>query len=329
MIPIASHLQSFFTERLARQRRASPHTMAAYRDTFSLLLRFTEVHLGKAPSDLGLDDLDAPLIGAFLDYLEVDRQNAPQTRNARLATIRSFFRYLAPLVPQRAQLVQRVLAIPQKRWDRNLVDFLSLPEINALLAAPDRSTWAGRRDHCLLLFAIQTGLRVSEIRSLRIEQLELRGGVHVRLLGKGRKERAVPLTRQTVKALRHWLRERRGDPQQVVFTSRRGGPLSRDAVEKLVRKHSARAAEGCPSLNSKRISPHVLRHTAAVQLLQAGVDRAVIALWLGHESIETTQMYLDADLAIKEAALAKLAPLNGSMPRFRADDQLLAFLRNL
>jgi site-specific recombinase XerD len=303
--------------------------MAAYRDALSLLLRFAQVRLGKAPSDLGLDDLDAPVIGAFLDHLEAERNNGPRTRNARLAAIRSFFRYLAPLVPERAELVQRVLAIPQTRCDRPLVDFLRRAEIEALLRAPDRSTWTGRRDHCLLLLAVQTGLRVSEIIGLRVEQIELRPGAHIRCFGKGRKERAVPLTRQTANALRPWLRERGSDPEQVVFPSRRGGPLSRDAVEKLVRKHGTKAAESCPPLAQKRLSPHVLRHSAAVQLLQAGVDQTVIALWLGHESIETTHIYLDADLAIKEAALARLAPLKAKPRRFKADDRLLAFLRDL
>jgi len=329
VIPIAPYLQSFFAERLAQQRMASPHTMAAYRDAFSLLLRFAADHLSKAPSDLVVDDLDTPLIGAFLDHIETKRRNGPRTRNARLAAIRSFFRYLAPRLPERAEVVQRVLAIPQKRFDRDLVDFLTRAEIDALLKAPDRSTWAGRRDHCLLLFAVQTGFRVSEITGLRIEQVELRSGAHVRCHGKGRKERVVPLTRHAAEVMRQWLKERHGDPPAVVFPSRRGGSLSRDAVEKLVTKHTRKAADTCRSLVEKRVSPHVLRHTAAVQLLQAGTHQVTIALWLGHESIETTQIYLEADLTTKEAALTKLAPLDGRAQRFKADDRLMAFLKEL
>jgi len=329
VIPIAPHLQAFFTERLARQRSASPHTMVAYRDAFSLLLRFTTARLGKKASDLVLDDLDAPLIGAFLEHLETDRGNCPRTRNARLAAIRSFFHYLAPLVPERAETIRRILAIPDKRFDRALVDFLTTGEIEAFLGTPDRSTRTGRRDHCLLLLAVQTGLRVSEITGLRIEQIELRPVAHVRCYGKGRKERVVPLTRHAVGAVKQWLEERDGMPTDVVFPSNRGRALSRDAVEKLVSKYGEQAAKTCPSLAEKRLSPHVLRHTAAVQLLQAGTHQVTIALWLGHESIETTRIYLETDLTAKEAAVAKLVPTGGSTSRFRADDRLLAFLKDV
>jgi len=329
MILIAPHLQAFFAERLAQQRQVSPHTMAAYRDAFCLLLQFATGRLRKAPSDLVVDDLDAPLIGAFLDYLETERRNGPRTRNARLAAVRSFFRYLAFRVPERAEGIRRILAIPEKRFDRDLVDFLTRAEIEALLKAPDRATWTGRRDHCLLLFAVQTGLRVSEITGLRIEQVELRSGAYVRCHGKGRKERVVPLTPHAVNVARQWLNERRGDSAAVVFPSRRGGSLSRDAVEKLVAKHAKKARGTCPSLVEKRVSPHVLRHTAAVQLLQAGTHQVTIALWLGHESIETTQIYLEADLTAKEAALKKLAPLKGDVQRFKADDSLMTFLKDL
>jgi integrase/recombinase XerD len=327
MSALAPLLQTFFTDRLQRQRRASPHTVAAYKDAFSLFLRFARERRGKAPSDLALDDLDAELIGAFLEHLETERGNSVRTRNARLAAIHSFFHYIAVLVPERAELIARVLAIPSKRFDRGPVDFLTRPEAKALLTAPDRSTWVGRRDHVLLLLAMQTGLRVSEVVSLRTEQLALDAAAHVRCRGKGRKERCTPLTRQTVSALRAWLRERGGAPSDPVFPSRCGGCLSRDAVEKLVAKYAAQAPT--PTLRAKRVTPHVLRHTAAVQLLQAGVDTAVIALWLGHESVETTQIYLDADLTMKEAALAKLQPLDAHPGRFRADDRLLAFLNGL
>lgn len=329
MILIAPHLQAFFTDRLARQRSVSPHTVEAYRDTFSLLLRFATARLGKQASDFILDDLDAPLIGAFLEHLETGRGNCPRTRNARLAAIRSFFRYLAPLVPEQAEAVRRILAIPGKRFNRALVDFLTTGEIEALLGSPDRSTRTGRRDHCLLLLAVQTGLRVSEIIGLRIEQLELRPVAHVRCYGKGRKERVVPLTRQAVGVVKQWLKERDGLPTDVVFPSNRGTALSRDAVERLVSKYRERAADVCPSLAEKRLSPHVLRHTAAIQLLQAGTHQVTIALWLGHESMETTRIYLEADLTAKEAAVAKLAPTGESTRRFKADDRLMAFLKSL
>jgi site-specific recombinase XerD len=329
MIPLAPLLESFFTERLMKQRQATSNTIDAYRYAFTLLLRFAETRTGKAPSDLFLEDVDATLIGAFLDHLETERGNQASTRNARLAAIHSFFRSIAPQVPDRAELVQRVLAIPQKRTDRDIVDFLTPDEMKALLAAPDQSTWIGRRDHCLLLFAVQTGLRLSEITGLRVAQLNLEAGAHVRCRGKGRKERTTPLTGQTVKALKRWLKERGGSGEDVVFPSRRGGPLSSDAVQRLVAKYAARAEEKSPSLREKKVTPHVLRHTTAVELLQAGVDRTVIALWLGHESIATTQIYLDADLAMKEAAMARLAPVRGTQKRFRADDRLMSFLKDL
>ena len=276
-----------------------------------------------------MTDLDAGLIGAFLNHLESDRQNCARTRNARLTAIRSFFHYIAVKEPGHIALIQRVLAIPQKRFDRNLVNFLTRAEIDALLAAPDRDTWIGRRDHALLLVAIQTGLRVSELIRLSVDQLILQTGPHIRCRGKGRKERCTPLTAQTVETLRTWLREQQGNPTDSVFPSRRGGALSRDAVERLVTKYAKKAEQSCPSLKSKQVSPHVLRHTTAVQLLQAGVDCSVIALWLGHESVETTQMYLHADLSIKEKAIARTDPLPDRPRRYQPGDRLLAFLRGL
>jgi len=322
-------LQAFFTDRLQNQRCASAHTIAAYRDTFRLLLRFAQQRLGKPPYDLLVADLDARLVGAFLDYLETERNNAVRTRNARLAAIRSFFRFAAPQLPDHLALIGRVLAIPQKRADRALVSYLSRAEIEALLAAPDRATWTGRRDAVLLLVAVQTGLRVSELINLHTEDVLLGTGAHIRCTGKGRKQRCTPLTRPTARALREWLREQRAQPDDFVFPSRRGAGLSRDAVERLVEKHADRARTSCPSLDRRRITPHVLRHTTAVQLLQAGVDRSVIALWLGHESVETTQIYLDADLALKQRALARTAPAGIGRGRFRPDDALLAFLNGL
>lgn len=329
MTSLAPVLEVFFTERLQRQRQASPHTIAAYRDTFRLLLGFAKKQIGKAPTDLLLADIDATLIGAFLDHLEKHRGNGARTRNARLAAIRSFFCFAASREPSHAALIQRVLAIPQKRFDRNLVNFLARPEVEALLAAPDRDTWLGRRDHALLLVAVRTGLRVSEQTGLRIDDCILGTGAHVRCHGKGRKERCTPLDRGTVAVLRAWIKHSGAAPTDFVFPSRRGTRLSTDAVERLLAKHVHAAALTCPTLARKHVTPHVLRHTTAVHLLEAGVDRAVIALWLGHEGVETTQIYLDADLAMKERALARTAPPHVGLHRFRPRDSLLAFLEDL
>lgn len=329
MTTLASLIQSFFTERLQHQRQASPHTVEAYKFAFSLLLRFARDRLGKAPSKLLLEDLDAPLIISFLHHLEVERHNSVRTRNARLAAIHSFFNYIAVLVPDHADLIKRVLDIPCKRFDRKLVNFLSRPEFLALLAAPDRETRLGRRDHALLLVAIQTGLRASELVNLRVDQIVPGKHAHLRCRGKGRKERCTPLTRQTMDVLRAWLKERGGAPEDPVFLSSRGGVLSLDALEKIVTKHAIAAAQTCATIREKRVTPHVLRHTAAMQLRQAGVDISVIALWLGHESIETTQIYLHADLATREEALSRLAPVESGYRRFRAGDELLLFLKGL
>jgi len=322
-------LQACFTDRLVGQRNASPHTIASHRDTFRLLLGFAQQALKKAPAALAISDLDAPFIGRFLAYVEKDRGNTPQTRNVRLAAIHSFFHYLALQEPSLGALAQRVLAIPGKRHKTKPVDFLTRDEIGALLAAPDQSTWAGRRDRTLLLVAAQTGLRASELIGLRCQDVVLTTGAHVRCLGKGRRERCTPLRKDAVAALRHWLPERNGQPSEVVFPNAQGSPLSRDGVEYLLAKHVAAARLACPSLKNKRVSPHVLRHSTAMDLLQHGVDRSVIALWLGHESMETTQVYLHANLALKEQALAKTDPLKGQPGRYRPGDKLLAFLQGL
>jgi site-specific recombinase XerD len=326
---LAPLLETFFTERLQRQRQVSGHTVAAYRDTFRLLLGFAREQVGRAPSDLLLADIDAPFIGAFLDHLEKERKNGARTRNARLAAIRSFFRFAAALEPAHAGLIQRVLAIPQKRFDHDLVTFLTRPEVDAVLAAPERKTWLSRRDHALLLVAVRTGLRVSELTGLRVQDCALHTGAHVRCHGKGRKERCTPLDRETVGLLRAWMKDAGAAPSDFLFPSRRGGQLSTDAVERILAKHVAIAARACATLGRKNVTPHVLRHTTAVHLLEAGVDRAVIALWLGHESVETTQIYLDADLAMKERALARTAPPHVGRQRFRPKDSLLAFLEGL
>lgn len=329
MSTLAPTMEGFFTERLITQRRASGNTVASYRDTLRLLLAFAQRQTGKAPSKLEIEDLDAKLIGAFLEHLEVERHNSISTRNNRLAAIHSLFAYAALRHPDHAALIQRVLAIPAKRMDRQLVSFLTQAEANALLAAPDRNTWVGRRDHALLVVAIQTGLRVSELTALRCADVDLNTGAHLRCYGKGRKERITPLTALTRSVLRPWLAERQGDPAQPLFPSRRDGPLSRDAVALLVAKHARAAVQHCPSLATKTVTPHVLRHTCAMQLLTAGVDTSVIALWLGHESVETTQIYLHADLAIKERALARTTPPDTKPGRYRAPDPLLAFLEAL
>lgn len=326
---LAGLLEAFFTDRLIRQRRASPHTIASYRDAFRLLLNFAQRRLNKTPSALSLEDLDAPLVGDFLDYLEKERGNGARSRNARLAAVHSFFRYAALNEPGRSALIQRVLAMPSKRYDRRPIEFLARSEIDALLAAPDPRSWAGRRDRMLLLVAVQTGLRVSELTALRCQDVVLGSGAHVRCQGKGRKERCTPLRKEAASALVGWLRERNGEPSEPLFPNARGGQLSTDGVAYLLAKHVAAARKGCSSLARKRISPHVLRHSAAMDLLQHGVDRAVIALWLGHESVETTQMYLHASLEVKEQAIARLAPLHVPRGRYRPDDALIAFLRSL
>ena len=329
MSSLAPLLEEFFTDRLVGQRHASPNTIASYRDTMRLLLAFTEHRIGKQPSKLDIADLDAKLIDAFLDHLERERGNSTRTRNARLAAIHSLYRYAALRHPEHSGLIQRVLAIPEKRSETQLVSFLTEPEVNALLEAPDRSTWTGRRDHALLVLAIQTGLRASELTGLDCGSIELGTGKHVRCRGKARKNRITPLTAQTVAVLRVWLAERNGEPTDPLFPTRPGHRLSRDSVEHLVAKHLATARQHCPSLRGKRISPHTLRHTTAMRLLEAGVDRSVIALWLGHESIKTTEIYLHAHLALKERALTRTAPPNTTAGRYKPPDTLLAFLEGL
>jgi integrase/recombinase XerD len=329
MSTLAPLLQSFFTDRLRRQRQASDHTIAAYRDAIKLLVVFAAEQLAKAPSSLEVADLDARLIGAFLNHLEADRHNSVRTRNARLAAVHALFRHAALHRPDDAAVIQRVLAIPPKRFDRGLVSYLTEPEITALLAAPDRRTWTGRRDHALLMLACQTGLRASELLHLTASDLHLGTGAHVSCFGKGRKQRITPLTTATAATLRAWLAERAGLPTQPLFPTRRGDPLSRDGLQRRLAIYSATAAQACPTLRSKHISPHVLRHSAAMRLLAAGVDSTVIALWLGHEQVATTQIYIHADLALKEKALARTAPQEIKPSRYQPSDKVLAFLDGL
>lgn len=329
MSSLAPTLQAFFTDRLLCQRRVSPNTIASYRDTFRLLLSFAQQQIGKPPAQLELSDLDAALIGTFLERLETERGNSTRTRNIRLAAVRSFFHYAALRHPEHASVIQRVLAIPAKRSDQRIVTFLTPEELKALLASPDQTTWAGRRDHALLLTAAQTGLRVSEVIGLTCDDVQLGTGAHLRAFGKGRKDRIAPLTRQTIAVLRAWIRERQGQPGDPLFPSRDGGPLTRDAIERRVAKHVATAQRSSPTLRTKRVTMHVLRHTAAMMLLTAGIDTATIALWLGHEQERTTRVYLHADLGLKQRVLDQTTPPNGRPGRYRPPDSLLGFLDGL
>lgn len=329
MTALAPTLQAFFTERLIDQRQVSAHTVAAYRDTFRLLLGFAETRTGKAPSDLDVGDLDAEMIGAFLTHLRNDRHNSPRTTNARLSAVHSLFRYTALRHPEHAATIQAVLAVEPARFDKAVIAFLEPGEVEALLAAPDLSRWFGRRDHAVLALAIQTGLRVSELTRLICSDVHLGTGPHVRCVGKGRKQRSTPLTTEVVQVLATWLDERGGGPDDPLFSTSRGRRLSTDAIALLVARHVETARQSCPTLETKNVSPHVLRHTAAMRLLHAGVDTSTIALWLGHEQVETTQIYVHADQTIKERALARTAPLDTMPGRYRPADTLLAFLEQL
>lgn len=329
----ASNLQSliqlFFTDRLLKQLGVSSYTVAAYRDSFRLLLQFASERLGRAPSQLRLEDLDASFLGKFLDHLEKDRGNATRTRNNRLAALHSFFQYVSISEPAFALHCQRVLAIPSKRHERGPVAFLTEEEGQALIAAPRLDTWIGRRDRALLLLAVQTGLRNSELTALRRRDVEFSVGGHVRCLGKGRKMRCTPLRPDVAAVLKEWLSRQQGQPDDLVFPSSNGGRLSADALQRLVTKHVATARLSCPSLMGKKVTPHTLRHSTAMALLSRGVDLSVIALWMGHESTETTQVYLHADMQLKEKALAHATPTGAPPDRFRPTDSLLAFLEAL
>lgn len=331
MTLVAPTIEAWFTERLMTQRQASPRTITSYRDSLRLLLSFATRETSTAPSKLDFTDLDAPLIGAFLNHLETERGNQARTRNARLAAIHSLFGFAAFRHPEHAGLIERVLSIPPKRLERGVVSFLSAGELEALFAVPDRSSWVGRRDHALLVLAAQTGLRVSELTGLSCAEVVLSPGAHVHCSGKGRKERSTPLLPATVKVLRDWMAERDGRPGDPLFPSqgRGGGRLSSDAVQWAITKYAKVAAEHCPSLRAKHVTPHVLRHSAAMLLREGGVDATVIALWLGHSSVKSTDPYLHADLATKQRALARTKPPHVRRGRYRPPDQLLAFLEAL
>lgn len=329
MSALGSTLQAFFAERLKRERNASTLTVAAYRDTWRLLLGFASQRTGKPPSALDFDDLDVTLVGAFLNHLEHERGNTARTRNARLAAIHSLFRYAALRHPEHAERIARVLAIQPKRFERAIVGFLTEVEVAALLSAPGRTTWTGRRDRALLLVAVQTGLRISELIGLCVADVHLGAGAHVLCHGKGRKDRITPLTSATVKVLRDWLAVQQAAPGSHLFPTRTGTALSRDAVERRIALHTATAARICPTLTKKHVTAHTLRHTAAMRLLEAGVDTTVMALWLGHEHVDTTAIYLQAHLAIKERALARIRPPKTQSGRYRPSDALLSFLESL
>jgi integrase/recombinase XerD len=325
----APTLQAYITERLIRQRQASPHTVAAYRDAFKLLLVFAQRRTGKPPSKLEVADLDAPLIGAFLEHLESERGNSIRTRNARLAAIHSLFRYAALRHPEDAAVIQRVLAMPPKRFESAIVTYFTEDEIDALLAAADQRTWTARRDQAMLALACQTGLRASELTALTVGDVHLGAGAHVSCLGKGRRQRITPLAASTARPLEAWMAERAGLPADPLFPTRRGTRLSRDALERRVAKYAALASTTCPTLAEKRTSPHVMRHSAAMRLINADVDIVTVALWLGHQNVATTQTYTHADLALKERALARTAPKDLPPGRYRPSDKVLAFLDSL
>jgi site-specific recombinase XerD len=329
MTALPSLVQRFFTDRLCTQLGASPNTIAAYRDTFRLLLRFATQQTGKPPTKLTLEELDVTLVADFLTHMEDKRGNSARSRNARLASIRSFFGFVAITEPAHLMHCQKVLAIPGKRHEHRAVEFLNRAEMDALMAAPDRNTWIGRRDYAILILALQTGLRVSEITGLRRSDLVLGTGTHIRCDGKGRKQRCTPLRQQATQVLTVWLKERAGLDDDPLFPTLRGTRLSRDAMEQMVHKYVVVAAKSCPSLANKRVTPHVLRHSTAMDLLHHGVDQAVIALWLGHESVQTTQIYVHADMRLIEKALARVTAPDLKPGRYRPDDALLAFLESL
>lgn len=326
---LAPILERFFTQRLTTQQLASPHTIKSYSDTFRLLLHFAARRVQTEPSKLLFEHLDARVVADFLAQLETRRNNSVRSRNQRLAAIHSFFRYAAFELPTHAQQIQRVLAIPSKRCTRRQIGFLSRQEVDSLLAAPNVKTWFGRRDHAFILTAVQTGFRLSEMTALKRDDFVDSGGHYLRVVGKGRKERCTPLAKATRKVLDKWIREPPRGTQDILFPSAKGNRLGVDGVQYLLNKHRKTAVDQCPTLADKRVSVHVLRHTAAMELVQAGVDRSVIALWLGHEQLETTQIYIEATLAMKEQALAKTSPRQGNVLRYKPPDRLMTFLSSL
>lgn len=329
MTLIAPTLQGFFTERLIRQQQASSNTIRSYRTTWRLLLLFASSRTGKTSSALDFADLGTPMVTGFLDHLEHERGNTARTRNLRLAAIHSMFAYAASQHPEHADDIARVLAIPGKRFRSTVITYLTEEEISALLSAPDRGTWTGRRDHALMLVAVTTGLRAGELAGLTRADTHLGAGPHVECHGKGRKSRVTPLLRDTVGVLAAWLKENPGGPDSPLFPTRRGTPMSQDAIEDCVSRHARTAVLACPALAAKNLTPHVLRHTCAVRMLRSGIDVAVIALWLGHESTQTTLIYLKADLELKQRALDRTVPIGGQPGRYHPPDDIISFLDQL
>lgn len=327
-LSFAKMLQEFFLKRLINQKNASSQTISAYRDTFRLLLKFLREETNKTPSDLNLKDINAEMILKFLDYLENERNNSISTRNARLTAIRSFFHYVSYLEPASSELIQQVLSLPMKRCERSLIEFLSKEEVEAIIDAPDTTSWSGKRDHTMFMVFYNTGARVSEITALRIMDISLANSAYIKIRGKGRKERTVPLWSRTARLIKNWLKHL-DSTEGFLFPNAKGKPLTRYGVEYRLRIAQDIAANQCPSLKTKRISPHIFRHTVAMHLLQSGVDINVIALWLGHERLSTTHIYLEADLAMKEKILKKLEPPLTKNIRFCPGDSLLNFLEGL
>lgn len=329
MTTFTSTLQAFFSERLTQQRNASPHTISSYRDSLKMLLTYASTQTDTPASELDIPTLDAALITRFLQHLETDRGNSIATRNQRLAAIHSLYRYAALRHPEHAAIINRVLAIPAKRHETALLTFLEEHELTALLQACDRDTPTGRRDHSLLQLASETGLRRSELINLTISDLHLGAGAHVRCTGKGRKNRVTPITKHTRATLRAYLKERPAAPTDILFPSRHGTPLSPDALERRLALYVQRATTTQPSLARKRITLHTLRHTAAMRLLHAGIDTSTIAMWLGHENVNTTQKYLHSDLRTKQRALDRTRPAHVPPGRYQPTDRILKFLEDL
>jgi integrase/recombinase XerD len=326
---IAPLIQSFFTQHLQLHKRVSPQTVACYRDTFRLLFQFIKEQTGREPATFRITDLAAEVILSFLDHLEEQRHNSARSRNIRLAAIRTFFRWVALREPEQIDLATRVLAVPIKRAEKRIVQGLTREEMEALLNAPDPSTRQGRRDHALLSTLYNSGARISEVTGLRRHQVIFGASAFLQLHGKGRKERTVPLWPKTARTLQAWFRELDGESQELAFPSIRGAQLTTEGANQILQRALRKASIECPSLRDRHISPHTVRHATALHLLQSGVDISVIALWLGHESIETTHIYLEADLKTKERALEKLAPAGQTVQRYKAGDEVLAFLASL
>jgi len=329
MKDLSSLIQNFFIEYLNIQRQTSHHTISSYRDTFCLLLRFAKDFYKKQPILLKINDINSTFIRKFLNHLEKNRGVTARTRNQRLAAIRSFFRYISIYLPDYIDSIHQILAIPDKRYEKKIVKFLESSEIESLLDIPNRKTWIGRRDYAILMLMIQTGLRVSELTMLHSKDIKLDTISYVHCIGKGRKERTIPLTKEMKSILQDWFKECNHEPLEPLFSNSRGGFLSSDTIQYLLSKYVKIAQQKCSSLKDKNISPHVLRHTTAVNMLNAGIDRSMIALWLGHESIETTQIYLDSNIKMKEKILEKLLPIKTASIRYKPDDDLLKFLTNL